>query len=102
MTHQEAIDEIMDYFDFGKVEQVMVALNWRWVNGIPSQADLRRQARTLLRRTLDEVSANSHEYFLTATGGLSATYEQGVLALNFSVASWDVDLKVEHDSVQSN
>ena len=28
---QEAIDNIMDYFDFNKVLKTMIALNWKWV-----------------------------------------------------------------------
>ena len=28
---QEAIDNIMDYFDFDKVLKTMIALDWKWV-----------------------------------------------------------------------
>lgn len=86
---QDAIDEIMDNFDFGKVAKVMEGLNWRWANSetelqIPDVAELRKQARRLLKTALKENTG-------IATGGFKVTYlkDEKFLHLEFVVSEWD-------------
>ena len=47
----ESVEDILDSFDFQRVQKAMEALAWHWTgaeNGLPSVAELRRQARSLL------------------------------------------------------
>jgi hypothetical protein len=47
----DSIENILDEYDFRQVQKAMVALEWYWSDaeeGIPSIAELRRQARGLL------------------------------------------------------
>jgi hypothetical protein len=91
-TTQDRIDEIMDNFNFNKVEETMKALNWQWssTNGVPEQHELRKQARRLLKDvSTKNVSESDFRYYIS-TGGFKATkYFDGDLALEFIVSSWD-------------
>ena len=84
---QEAIDNIMDYFDFDKVLKTMIALDWKWVKEnhkdindleIPSIERIRKTARKALMRAIE-----IKDY--TSSGGFEAEYEDGVLYLRFVV-----------------
>lgn len=89
MTHEEQIEEIMDYFDFNKVHRAMTALDWAWYDcgGVPTEAHLRKEARKLLR----EVSRKEPGYAI-GTGGFYAKHtEWRKLKLEFHVANWEVD-----------
>jgi hypothetical protein len=47
----DAIENILDEFDFQRVQRVMEALEWHWAtseDGLPSIVELRRKARGLL------------------------------------------------------
>lgn len=88
---QEAIDNIMDYFEFDKVLKTMIALNWKWVKEdhkslveleIPSIERIRREARRLLTNAIE--TKNS-----IGTGGFEAEYYNGGLSLKFVVEQWD-------------
>lgn len=86
---QDAIDEIMDNFDFEKVAKVMETLGWRWVSSetdlqIPDVSEIRKQARRLLTTALKEKTC-------IATGGLKVTYlkDEKFLHLEFVVTEWD-------------
>ena len=88
---QEAIDNIMDYFNFDKVLKTMIALDWKWVKEdhksiddleIPSIERIRREARRLLIRAIEIKDS-------TSTGGFQAEYNDGSLSLKFVVEQWD-------------
>lgn len=57
---QDKIDDIMDNFDFSKVETIMKATNWTWAstNGVPAEHELRKQARELLKVYADIMYQN--------------------------------------------
>tara|TARA_R110000803_G_scaffold207913_1_gene276174 strand:- start:1091 stop:1384 length:294 start_codon:yes stop_codon:yes gene_type:complete len=47
----DSIENILDEYDFQRVKKAMEALDWQWgtaEDGVPSIAELRRQARGLL------------------------------------------------------
>lgn len=69
--HQDKIDDIMDNFDFNKVETVMKATNWTWASthGVPVKHELRKQARELLKSV--------------------SKYYDGELELEFIMSKWD-------------
>ena len=88
---QEAIDNIMDYFNFDKVLKTMIALNWKWVKEdhkslkdleIPSIERIRKTARKALMRAIE-----IKDY--TSSGGFEAEYDDGNLYLRFVVEEWD-------------
>jgi len=51
MKKKEAIDSILDNFDFERVHKAMTALDWEWAStdGVPEIPDLRQKARELLK-----------------------------------------------------
>jgi len=94
------IKDIMDEFDFNKVERTMEALNWKWLGEIPTFYDLRETAESLLRgaaeNRLGDFKDTHHDIaIINATGGFEAkafcnedkTKITG-LELAFIVTSW--------------
>ena len=88
---QEAIDNIMDYFNFDKVLKTMIALGWKWIKEdhksiddleIPSIERIRKTARKALMRAIE-----IKDY--TSGGGFEAEYDDGNLYLRFVVEEWD-------------
>lgn len=78
MNYEEAvqaqINEIMDTFDFGKAHRMMAAVNWTWLSEVPgfesmvpTEADLRKEARSLLNRVARKTSA----IYSLSSGGLT-------------------------------
>jgi len=96
---QDAIDGIMDYFNFEKVLKVMELLEWEWQDaeeGIPTLPELRQQARRLLKMAFQEKTN-------TSTGGFHVRYESDAdggefIQLMFAVEEWYED--VEKDLVE--
>ena len=89
---QDKIDDIMDNFDFNKVETVMKATNWTWASthGVPVEHELRKQARELLKSVSQHYVSELGFRYAISTGGLKATkYYDGELELEFIVAKWD-------------
>jgi hypothetical protein len=74
-SQQDKIDEIMDEFNFYRVQLVMVHLEWKWfdTNGVPSIGDIRRAARGLLNMLALRPAKSGPWEHSTMTGGLSAT-----------------------------
>ena len=89
----EIIEDILDEFDFAKVQEVMIALDWTWFESgvspaeVPTLGKLRKKARMLLKDCI------KHDEYSTATGGLWAskrTFDgQSYYRLQFVVSSWD-------------
>ena len=95
------IRDIIDEFDFDKVERTMEALNWKWRGETPTLYDLRKEAEHLLRGAaksrLSDFKDTHHDVaIINATGGFEAraycnedkTKITG-LDLVFVVTSWD-------------
>lgn len=92
----ETIENILDDYDFQRVQKVMEALDWHWVNaewgGVPSIGALRRQARGLLE---DVYHHTPSPFCMVGTGGFEATrtMETGdlnkYLSLKFVVSEWN-------------
>ena len=95
MTEQqrEAIDYIMDVFDFDKVHKVMEFLQWRWADeGVPDKYYIRSEARRLLKYAIENKSD-------VATGGFIVKYyppdNNSVewIKLAFELEDWDIEIK---------
>jgi len=76
MTKKEVlnnqVDEIMDSFDFRKVESVMQHLNWMWKDSetTPDEYEIRQEARSLMRMAIKQGESVS-------TGGFIVTLLSG-------------------------
>lgn len=86
---QSQIDNIMDNFDFTKVQESMEFLGWKWYNqegylGVPTEHELRKTARSLLR----QVSSYDKPEWNVSTGGLCARIAEGELSLKFVLSEW--------------
>lgn len=91
VDYRDMIDDIIDNFDFEKVHQTMVALNWKWAGykEVPEIPDLRKFARARLKE------AHARKTTISS-GGFKATYEKWsqirfTLRLEFIVSDWDCD-----------
>ena len=104
LTVEDMINEIMEEFDFVKVERIMFHLNWKWGGSdyrIPNIDELREAAEERLRNAvesrLDDYRDKHHEVgIISATGGFTATAwcneaktEITGLKLEFIVTDWD-------------
>ena len=70
-VERNKIDNIMENFDFDKVQSVMDYLDWKWVgtkNGIPTIDEIRDEAKRML------IDAAFEETPISC-GGLKVTYE---------------------------
>lgn len=79
------IDYIMDTFDFAKVRETMVKLDWTWqmAEESPMEAELRQTARELLQGLGPKITGRS-------TGGFYASIDPwGHRALAFAIYQTD-------------
>jgi len=95
------IDGIMDEFNFAKVLKTMQALDWKWIDKVPSMDDLRATAERLLRgaaesRLGDYKNTHWELGIINGTGGFQATAfcdetktRITGLDLKFVVSEWD-------------
>ena len=93
----ENINEIMDFFDFEKVYNVMQALNWKWSLEdrleVPETYDIRRLARELLIEAVKKVCEGEAKH-TTSTGGFEACAYRDEnnkikCKLSFTIDSWE-------------
>jgi hypothetical protein len=101
MTNKEqAIDEIIKYFDFESMHKAMVALDWKWhdSDGIPSYGMLVSAAIKILNDAYDNALERGKNYYIKTRGFHARastkedTGEVYNLELIFEVTSWEVDL----------
>lgn len=90
---QSLVDEIMDWFDFHRVARIMEALDWKWASaeeGIPCEAELRKQARKLINEAWDSSEQRDSEITF-GTGGFYATADKAYnyIYLKFVAAEWE-------------
>lgn len=92
---QNAIDEVMDWFDFDRVHQTMTFLKWNWgTEGVPTIQDLRKFVRENMKRTYYTLVDNNKDYDGIATGGFCIECvrdkEDGVIyfKVRFELTSW--------------
>jgi hypothetical protein len=99
------VDDILNEFDFEKVHDTMVALDWKWASthpSVPSIRDLKDTARQLLIKVYqlrkdDYNNTHPEVPVQVATGGFRAIAlcnEDGVvdfLKLEFTVAEWECE-----------
>ena len=99
---QAMIAEVMEYFDFEQVHDVIVKLNWVWVSNkkkdceVPSVYRMMKASECMLNDVSQYDDDERHEQ---ATGGLRAVKdEEGNLELRFELetsVSYDEDFNDE-------
>lgn len=84
IEQQEKLDEVMDYFDFGRVVKVMEALDWEWAfeDFTLEEPYIRNVVRGLIKRAFKDGHIN--------TGGFDIKYSDDFLCVKFVAAEWDV------------
>lgn len=89
-NYEQQIQNILEYFDFERVHETMVKLNWTWVSSdlkleyIPEIEELKEHAKERLE--------NAIKYKWSESGGFIATNTSGVLNLYFVVESTGFDI----------
>lgn len=85
------IEEIMERFDFKRVELCMLVLRWEWAYGserhIPSVGEIKHFARKLLT----SMSHSSSKCYSSSGGFTSAREPNGRLSLIFAVEEWTAE-----------
>ena len=83
---KKAIKEIMDNFDFSRVQTAMTALGWRYNNKrqVPSLRQIKETAMSALE------TACAHSAWSNGSGGfvVYSSQKHKVMELLFSVESW--------------
>ena len=101
MNRSEAINDIVEHFNWDRVHKAMVALDWRWASedvddyGVPTLGAIFKCAIDLLHRAYDGAEIHREDY-MAGTGGFRAqayvdsdTKEIIELKLAFELCSWE-------------
>ena len=99
----DMINEVLAHFDFERVHETLVALDWTWHNeGIPDIKKLKESAEERMNSAIDQVLSKKNEEhhdvgWISASGGFKAMAwktKKGKLAkvqLEFIVSEWDAE-----------
>lgn len=79
--YKTQIKNIMDNFDFDRVVEIMICVNWRWRDEIPSTDEIRKTAEGLLKEVVND------KLRFASSGGFTAFKYKGKLDLFFGVDS---------------
>ena len=98
--HQKIMFDIINNFDFARVQRTMKFLKWTWwPKGIPTLDDIRFGARERLESVIKNclLDANPDEEYFVSSGGLKATAIKDnyglitFLQLEFVLTSWELN-----------
>lgn len=87
LTKEEAIETLLNEFDFKIVHIALKALNWEWYEyqGVPSVEQLKEYAKDLLNNSYEEGITK-----ISSTSGFIAQYKKGredFLLLEFNLVT---------------
>jgi hypothetical protein len=72
--YRQKLQELIDEFEFWKVENVMEVLNWTWANiGYPKKDDMIKVVESLYNSIENRILKG--EYCFCATGGFKLTFD---------------------------
>jgi hypothetical protein len=104
LTQNDMIKEVMNNFDFERVQHAMDLMNWTWYNTkkAPSIDELKKAARHHLDRVIQQAlspdnTESHHVSWMSASGGFVArawkTKKNNLsrLTLDFVLTSWESD-----------
>lgn len=92
-TFEDHWQNLLEEFDWQKVHNVMVALNWEWYSkdesyAVPSIGSIISTARKLCFNSY-EMFVKTNDPTTISTGGFEAKYWEDGLMLKFVVEEWD-------------
>lgn len=101
MKYKQKIDNIVDNFDFDKVEKVMTTLGWHWSTPFgecysPTTDQMKEMARDLLNGACQGLDVDGEGSFYNRSGGFDASAYFGEnnevqLRLAFCATEWDTE-----------
>lgn len=73
--HRKVLDDCLDAFETDRIVKVMEHLDWKWsrLGDVPSQYDLRREARRLLRDAITRSYHKPEKEIFVGSGGIETT-----------------------------
>ena len=90
-TFDELFDEILENFDWERVHKTMVFLDWDWYDKkgskVPTIGSIIKKAKELC------LSAYNSNVDSVATGGFCATFDDGILTLEFVLCDCFADIR---------
>ena len=102
MSPYKMIHDVMENFEFDKIQSVMQHLDWRWAGDgykVPSIEQLKRTAYDLLVDAIEMAEKEMFEHdgiaYFSATGGLKAMVFKGennrvnLIRLEFIIEEWE-------------
>lgn len=96
---EQMVTDVMEDFDFDKVHNVMINVDWKWDIGngektIPSTYRIMKTADGLLRDVAAHYGDN--DFHMKGTGGFVASLDNGALTLQFILTETTSD---HHDYI---
>jgi hypothetical protein len=94
MKIEQHIEEILIWFDFNQVKQMMDATNWKWAleentdaNGVPTVEAIKNPACKLIRHTYEEARVTTKGAFTCSCGGYTVKVDinENYCTLNFGI-----------------
>mgnify|MGYP007100172567 CR=1 FL=1 len=105
------IKEILDNFDFIRINKVMDYLNWKWasIGEVPNIEQLKKHAKKYLEQAYDEVLLNKFKNYETGSGGflVEVIYDENLskviwLRLQFVLNEWYSECGVTEEELEKN
>jgi hypothetical protein len=92
---QNAIDAIMDSFNFSRVAKCMQALKWGWgeAKEIPDEAQIRKSARQRMRTACEQYNTQKRMVYVSS-GGFVASCDHESLRLAFEIEDREEEITV--------
>ena len=97
-TGEELLEEIIEHFEFSKVRDIMLYLNWQWayINDTPQISEMKNWVRELSKYAFDSMRNNpKQKEYTTGSGGFEIKmfrdYEGGeptIIEIDFVLTSF--------------
>jgi hypothetical protein len=87
-NYEKQLTQILDNFDFGRVHEAMLAMEWKWGGDIPGYHSLMKCAEGLLRDAVKYAPKSDTDWVEISTGGFTAQNRNGRLLLMFCIADY--------------
>lgn len=99
---EKHIDEVMTWFDFQKVHQIMVHMDWKWVgteNKVPEIIEMKQLVCEYMEKLYNNYSKCERCCISTGSGGFDIRYTKGIdngkpfdsFAVAFNLTYWDTE-----------
>ena len=74
------INDILETFDYKKIHDVMVYLNWTWAtlhcgSSVPTEEEFKAQLKDMLFKLFEEGYEENEDSYMISTGGITVEYQ---------------------------